>query len=58
MIKHIFYNTQTNCKEGFCILYMWMAENESVEIERNKRRFNGEIFEVNVVTTDVLQDAL
>jgi hypothetical protein len=37
---------------------MWMAENGSVENERNKMRFNGEIFEMNSVITDVPQDAL
>lgn len=37
---------------------MWMAESASVEIEWNKRRFTGEIFDEIIVTTDVPHDAL
>jgi hypothetical protein len=35
-----------------------MVKNGNVEIERNKRRFNGEIFEVYSVTTEVTQDVM
>jgi hypothetical protein len=35
-----------------------MRENASEETERNRNRFNGEIFEVNCVTTDIPQDVL
>lgn len=58
MIKHIFYNIETKCNERFCMLYAWMRENASEEIERNRRRFNGEIFELNCVISDVPQDVL
>jgi hypothetical protein len=37
---------------------MWVAENASVENERQKMRFNGEFFEVNIMTMDVPQDVL